>query len=203
MTSLIRVAATSESVEAEVVDPATQVDLNETQRLWEPVLRSVAMESAAQGETSGIKVWQGDWRPKGALLASADYSIQGLRMGGRVQGLIKMIVGGEALSPSLTHRSKLIYVDLVEVAPWNVRRYMNALDRDPVYKDVGQALIRLAVGESARRGNDGKIGLHSIPRAEGFYETLGMTQVGMDPNKEGLVYFEFDSPAALRFYEGR
>lgn len=44
---------------------------------------------------------------------------------------------------------------------------------------------------SVELGYGGRVGLHSLPNAEGFYEQLQMSDYGPDLEKNGLVYFEY------------
>ena len=44
---------------------------------------------------------------------------------------------------------------------------------------------------SAALGFDGRVGLHALPEAEAFYRRQGMPDYGPDPDKDGLVYFEY------------
>ena len=37
----------------------------------------------------------------------------------------------------------------------------------------------------------GRVGLHSLPEAEAFYRRYNMPDYGPDPDKKGLVYFEY------------
>ena len=46
----------------------------------------------------------------------------------------------------------------------------------------------------------GRIGLHSLPQANGFYaNTCGMTDLGTDPDYGGLRYFEMTPEQARAF----
>jgi len=57
---------------------------------------------------------------------------------------------------------------------------------------VGTILIAEAVRLSLEMGLSGRIGLHSLPRAEAFYKTrCRMTEFGTDPRYFDLTYFEF------------
>jgi hypothetical protein len=53
---------------------------------------------------------------------------------------------------------------------------------------------------SIEEGLKGRVGLHSLPAAESFYEqSLGMSALGRDPQKQNLMYFEFSSEQASAF----
>ena len=40
-------------------------------------------------------------------------------------------------------------------------------------------------------GYSGRVGLHALPGSEAFYHRHNMADYGADPDKEGLVYFEY------------
>ena len=90
----------------------------------------------------------------------------------------------------------LVYVKFVETAPWN----RGELFDPPRYRGIGSILIRAAVTLSEDSEFHGRIGLHSLPQANGFYaNTCGMTDLGADPNYQGLRYFEMTPEQARAF----
>ena len=81
----------------------------------------------------------------------------------------------------------LVYVEFVESAPWNRAELFDP----PRYRGVGSILVRAAVTLSEESEFQGRIGLHSLRQANGFYaNTCGMTDLGADPDQQGLHYFE-------------
>ena len=73
----------------------------------------------------------------------------------------------------------------------------------PVYRNAGIQLLRAAVIRSRELGYRGRVGLHSLPRAEGFYERgCGMFAIGQDPRYNGLMYYELTPELADRLVEG-
>ena len=57
-----------------------------------------------------------------------------------------------------------------------------------------------AILQSIDEGFGGRIGLHSLPRAEKFYqEEWGMKSLGPDPKYDGLIYFEMTAERAAEF----
>lgn len=91
----------------------------------------------------------------------------------------------------------LVYVDRIAVAPWNRRQ----IQEPPLLTGLGEILLGVAVSLSIDEGWDGRTGLHSLIQAEGFYRRFGMSDLGVDPNHEGLRYFEFSSSDAHKFLE--
>ena len=70
----------------------------------------------------------------------------------------------------------------------------------PRYHGVGSILIKAAVALSEDSEFHGRIGLHSLPQANDFYaNTCGMTDLGIDPDYEGLRYFEMTPEQARAF----
>lgn len=138
-----------------------------------------------------------DWRRKVAtlqgMLANPGF---GIVCGGLTQGM--MIVD------AVKHRGRLdvqqgqhlVYVEFVENAPWNRAELFDP----PRYRGVGSILIRAAVALSEELEFHGRIGLHSLPQANGFYaDTCGMTDLGADPDYEDLRYFEMTPEDAQAF----
>ena len=82
----------------------------------------------------------------------------------------------------------IIYVDYLESAPWNLKTPA-ALPR---FIGVGTVLIAEAVRLGLEMNLDGRVGLHSLPQAETFYETrCRMTRFSQDAEYFNLTYFEF------------
>lgn len=103
----------------------------------------------------------------------------------------------------------LVYVDYVEVAPWNLKALMLALGEKPLYNAIGSRLIEAAVLKS-KEDCKGRIGLHSLPITESFYRntcrfyrnTCRMTPVGRDSAKQNLLWFEYTPEQAENFLTG-
>ncbi|MGI8936255.1 MAG: hypothetical protein ACR2FS_19515 [Phormidesmis sp.] len=56
---------------------------------------------------------------------------------------------------------------------------------------IGRTLLLFARQRSVELGYSGRVGLHSISDSEAFYQRQGMPDYGADPDKDGLVYFEY------------
>jgi hypothetical protein len=94
----------------------------------------------------------------------------------------------------------LVYVEYLEVAPWNRRAVTNA----PRYKGVGTVLMAAAIQLSLDEGNNGRIGLHSLPQADTFYrDVCQMTDLGPDATYPSypLRYFEMTAEQASAFMQ--
>lgn len=91
------------------------------------------------------------------------------------------------LDGPLSSRPPLVYVEYLATAPWNRR----PIENPPFYTGIGGTLMAFVRTRSAELGFNGRVGLHALPTADGFYQRLRMPNYGPDPNKDGLVYFEY------------
>ena len=87
----------------------------------------------------------------------------------------------------LPQRYPLVYVQALASAPWNRK----AMEDPPYLRGVGTMLLLFARERSEQLGYQGRVALHALPEAAGFYERLGMPEYGPDPDQEGLIYFEY------------
>lgn len=139
-----------------------------------------------------------DWSRKAPDLQFLMAHGYGLVCQGEWQGAMLAKTVGYSAQAGLDRGKPLVYVDFVEAAPWNWT--IRALGQAPRLKGIGTLLIRESIEQSLKEGFHGRVGLHALPQAEAFYgSTCGMTRIGPDDAKEGLVYFEFTRRQAQDF----
>jgi hypothetical protein len=139
-----------------------------------------------------------DWRRKSeavrGMLAFPGFSVVCQNL---TQGL--MLVDTVTMRCQIKSQAgkNLVYVVFLENAPWN----RSELSKPQRFMGVGSILMRAAIELSKEQGFQGRIGLHSLPQANGFYANkCSMTDMGIDPqNKEGLRYFEMTPEQAEAF----
>lgn len=137
-----------------------------------------------------------DWRTKADTVEAGQHVLVGIELEGIIQGL--MAVLQHPRSARLGDRP-LVYIDYLESAPWNIK---GSAHNGPRFLGVGTVLIAEAVRISIDLGCDGRVGLHSLPQAEEFYEKrCKMTRVGADPGYYDLAYFEYPDDRGIRFLE--
>lgn len=111
----------------------------------------------------------------------AHYSLWAFR---EVQALMILEISGTQ------HRTReglpQIYVENLAVNPGN--RSTSGQPRK--VRGCGAAMLTTAVDESRKRGWSGRVGLHSLPGAVGFYTRQGFKDLGGDPAEEGCTYME-------------
>lgn len=108
--------------------------------------------------------------------------------------MIVNTLGYRACEPSQAGQH-LVYVDYLETAPWNQQKIVSV----PEFGGIGTVFLRAAVEISRDEGFHGRIGLHSLPQSEDFYRRLEMSELGGDPAKQNLKYFEMTSRQADAF----
>ncbi|MBD2691243.1 GNAT family N-acetyltransferase [Anabaena catenula] len=86
----------------------------------------------------------------------------------------------------------LLYLNLLNVAPWN----RLDIQDPPDFKGVGTTLTTFAVTHSINFGFQGRIGLHSVEKAEKFYEKMNFVNLGHDISHHNLKYLELPTDDA-------
>ena len=154
--------------------------VNSFQQDWTPLLRQFSQVD---------KFW--DWAFKQrSTISYGNYECYAIEAGKQTQGLMML--------ETRWHRSKmqanqpLVFVEAISTAPWNRAQ----LSRPPQFRRVGSVLLAFARSRSEALGYEGRVGLESLPEAEGFYESQNMMRFEpvLDPYVDDelpLVYFEY------------
>lgn len=180
-------------IEASLFDEVTPDHLALWDRDWVP-----AMQAFRAGLPPGQKPedshW--DWRRKSqAVRGMLGYHSFALICRKELQGLM---MTNDVSSARLRAQfgKPLIYVEFVATAPWNRPK----LQDPPRYRGVGQVFILAAIETSRDAGFKGRVGLHSLPEAEPFYEQkCGFARLGADSSHQNLTYFEMTETQADAF----
>lgn len=180
----LRDGTSGELVEAELYDAIQPKHLDDHENHWKS---NIPIEEEHSH-------W--DWRVKFSSIASQlRFQSFALECCGMTQGL--MIVNTIKHCRLESQKNKhLVYVEYLEVAPWNRSKVLV-----PTFRGIGTVLIAAAIRLSIEEGNRGRIGLHSLPQADRFYRTkCGMTDLGPDASYGSqLRYFEMTEPQAASF----
>jgi hypothetical protein len=169
--------------------------------IWGPARIAAVQQRIASGvPTSQIpQHWNWNWSLKSANLQFLAYRCLGIECQGRMQGLMMVKTAGCVARLSPDAGKPLVYVDYIEVAPWNLR----ALSDTPRFGGIGVRLIEAAVRLSLDEGFHGRVGLHSLPQAEAFYrDTCLMVRLGADASYQDLPYYELTREKAAEFLSG-
>lgn len=184
---------------AELWDGITESQLRDWEGEWTPELYKAVQRLHRMGIDR--KHWpqsrHWDWRRKTkalqGMLGMPGFSIV---CNGLTQGMMIVDLAMHRCRIAEQKGKNLVYVEFVENAPWNRPELTNP----PTYRGIGSILIRAAIALSQQEEFKGRIGLHSLPQANSFYaNTCGMSDLGMDPDYQGLRYFEMTPEQAEAF----
>ena len=193
MTEVSRVfltdVATSEAVSAELVCGIRVTHLLDWHNAWQPALGAIKATLHERGVPKSEWPQSGHWQwpdkvAEGALLGFETFCVTA---DGMTQAMMRIDISTkESRLPSSEGRP-IAYVDYLEVAPWN--QPITGMQRR--FRGAGKILMIAAAALSAEQEFKGRVGLHSLPQSEGFYQDLGMIDLGPDPGVHGrLRYFE-------------
>jgi len=188
--------------EAEIFDDVTLGHFIESQAEWRPIVLAAARALSQQPNQTTLipRHFHWDWTRKEAELKLLAVRFYGIACAGKLQGLMKIETVAHTCRLPEQQGKPLVYIDYLEVAPWNIEKLMTALGKPQRFGAVGSRLLESAVRLSLEEGFHGRVGLHSLPGSEGFYVNgCGMTPVGRDPHKENLLWCEFTPEQAERY----
>jgi hypothetical protein len=152
-----------------------QKHVDDYNHLWLDLLRQYGQED---------KFWS--WALKERVFLRQDnYEGYAIEWQERTQGL--MMIETQRHRSQIVPGQRLVYVSAIATAPWNRRIIRRPRD----LQGVGSILMQFARKRSLDLGFEGRVGVHSLPEAERFYDRLNMMDLGADPDQEDLVYFEF------------
>lgn len=137
-------------------------------------------------------VWEKKVSATSRLLS---YGAVGIEYEAQIQGLMLYKSDGEFARLGEQKGRPLVYVWFLASAPWN----LEAVTKQPKFAGVGTVMIRAAIQVSLELDFKGRIGLHSLPRAEAWYDRRGFTAVGIDPTKQHMKYYEMTEAQAAKF----
>jgi hypothetical protein len=195
--SLIQIAdrSTGDVVDAELVADVSLDELVRTEVQFREFRKKRIAEAIAKGHAlPASSEW--DRGLKGSD-DSGSYRYFGIRHQGKIQGLMMLDCEPQPSRRPGHDKQRLLYVEFIETAPWNQSPFPR-ISRH--YGGVGTGLLRTAIKESMEAGCEGRIGLHSLLEAEGFYRP-SFQDLGFDP-AEDLRYFEMNEEQAQRLLRG-
>lgn len=189
--------ATDQPVQGILQDAIEEAQLVDWELRWQPamvaILQKLAQDGVPTREWPQSRHW--NWLKKTArsrnLLAYRGLCVV---VDGITQGLSLHDFTKVAREPSQVGKP-LVYVDYLEVAPWN-QAIPNCQQQ---LRGVGRALLNGAISLSESEGFMGRIGLHSLPQAESFYRRRGMVDLGPDEHYEDMHYFELTTAQAYEY----
>ena len=96
---------------------------------------------------------------------------------------------------SVDKLNPIFYIEFLAVAPWNRPNHI----RSQKFKGVGSLLLKKVISYAEMElGITKGFSLHSLPKAEGYYQNIGM-QRHTTYDKDGLSYFEMPEQQRSNF----
>lgn len=207
-TQLLEVVS-NERVDAELHDSLQFGDLLDAESAWTPARYAMIKRLHEDGipRKQWPQHWRWNWVQKLVGHGGADlggglsaHRLMGIHCSEAWQGLVLCNVLGHQTRLQKEGRD-LLYVDYLEAAPWNLD--VDLLNQIARYRGAGRQLIEQAIRASRAAGLEGRVGLHALPQANGFYERCGFTDLGEDPGYQRLHYFEMSEKNARNFLQPR
>ncbi|RUT03961.1 hypothetical protein DSM106972_048750 [Dulcicalothrix desertica PCC 7102] len=161
------------SVQAYLVDLKLK-HAEDFENLWKNILIEFEQED---------KFW--DWKFKLRYAANnSNIEAYAIECENETQGLMQ--IETQLHGSQIERGQRLVYIDGLFSAPLNRIEIQNP----PRFRNVGTILLEFARIRSVYFGYKGRVGLHSLPEAVGFYNKQNMYNLGEDEDYENLVYFE-------------
>ncbi len=199
-TIFLETGDTREPYIADLIHGATVAELQTADAQWQPFLAQAVADALARGvplfDLPDNKHWEWDRKARAMRAGSVAFAI---RADADTQALMIVRTDKVCRLPEQS-AEPMAYVDYLATAPWNQPRLVTS----PRYTKGGQSMIEAAIRYSISLGFDGRIGLHSLRGAEGFYrDRLKMRELGADPFYENLRYFEATAKEATEIMNRR
>lgn len=167
-------SADNSNVEANIVELNSK-HVEDFRSVWMNLLRQFQQED---------KYW--DLMIKLRMIENNDnYEGYAVEYQEQTEGLL--LIETQMHGSQISSGKRLIYIYYVATAPWN----REVIQRPPKLRGVGTSLLLFTRSRSLELGYEGRVGLHSLPGYEKFYDNRGMLDLGSDPDYEDLVYFEY------------
>ena len=185
--------ATGELMEAALLDEVTDGHLAMWSESWQSAMQTHCADHPLRGKPEDHHwdwKWKaGEWRP---ILGCHSFAVT---CEGELQGLM-LASDFKSARIQAQFGKPIVHVEFLATAPWNRAE----IQTPPRYRGVGTVMIAAAVELSWSLGYRGRIGLHSLPRAEAFYRDIcKMSELGNDAAYEGLMYYEMTNNQGKAF----
>ncbi|GAA6614790.1 GNAT family N-acetyltransferase [Scytonema sp. NUACC26] len=162
------------TVEATIVNLATK-HVEDFENQWAELLRQYKQQD---------KFW--DLMVKLRMISRFDnYEGYAVEYENQTEGLL--VIETTMHGSQITLGKRLVYIYYIATAPLNRKIIQNP----PKLQGIGTSLLLSTRERSLELGYEGRVGLHSLPGYEKFYDNRGMYDLGPDEDLDELVYFEY------------
>lgn len=185
---ILRHVESGGDVDADLIDRIDTALAKRAEDAWQTYLATAKSEALAAGrQFPDLEHDHWQWEHKVNITHRLlPYPTLGIECDDQVQGLMLLETDGHFAHVQAQTGSPLVYINLLATAPWNLPEVIDP----PRYRGVGTILLTAAATLSVDLGFKGRLGLHSLPRSERWYNRLDITCLGPDPDKQNLKYYE-------------
>jgi hypothetical protein len=162
--------------------------------VWKPELERRAKEFATWGERAEGNVQDVHWDWVGKAQNEAVFESYAIECDDMTQALMLVATAPHFGRLESQRGLDLSYIELLASAPWNRPKFSET----PKYKGGGRILLATAISLSIELELKGRIGLHSLPESESWYDEQGMKRCGFDADKK-MQYFEMTEEDAEKY----
>ena len=180
---------------AELVCGIGMANMLDWHNAWQPELGAIKATLHERGVPKADWPQSGHWQwpekmAESALLGFETFCVTAENI---TQAMMRVDITTRQSRLGGTAGRPLVYVDYLEVAPWN----QPIVEMPRRFKGAGKVLMIAAAALSVEQEFKGRVGLHSLPQSNSFYEDLGMIDLGPDEEVHGeLNYFEMPAEVA-------
>jgi hypothetical protein len=183
-------------VDGELVEGIDEPYARKVDSSWLTHMAAIEAQAASRGETfARPEHWHWQWGNKVKelchLISCPTFAIE---CEGKVQGMMTVVTDGYFCRLDEQRKAPLVYVWFVATAPWNLPAAGSG-----TYRGIGYTFLSTAIQMSFDLEFKGRIGLHSLPQAESYYDKIGMICLGSDTEKQGMKYYEMTPGQAQAF----
>lgn len=201
----LKEVASGDLVDSELHTSLVFTDIIDAEQAWATARLEMLRQCYLRGEQPPQHLhwnWATKLLKKGRDIGGAlsPYRLMGINGPETWQGLVLATCVGRTTKTNEGGKD-LVYIDYLEAAPWNLA--VPEANQEPRFRGVGRQLMELCVRVSLELELKGRIGLHALPQADGFYQRCGMTDLGPDGDYHDLRYFEMTEEQAEAFLTPR
>lgn len=180
----LRDVATGGVVTGELVFGIELPHLLDWHNAWQPALG--AIKAALRDQKVPRSKWpqSGHWQWPDKVAEGEDilgFQTFCVTAKGMTQAMMRVDVATKESRLESSEGKPLVYVDYLEVAPWN----QSFAGTPKVFGGAGTILLVAAAALSFEQGFKGRVGLHSLPQSESFYQKMDMIDFGPDAETHG------------------
>ena len=182
-------------VNASLLENVDLVRVAKTSLCWKNELTVIKKEKLVAGlSLPEHSHWDWELKAKQAEMFSSFQTLFAIEYEHEIQGMMIVDYAMHLAKLPPDRKKPILYIDYIESAPHNL------YEEPRRFSGIGFILFRTAILYSMEKECGGRVGLHALPQAEGFYlKRCQITQMDRDPSHQNLRYFESTQQQSRNF----